>query len=144
MANLTGTFIGHAVIQNRIVLDDIPEHEMFLTHLTGELNVAEGAWRGARMTLWGTRDLVQGFGPIRGYFRNQHPNGDCDCGTYDGHLAVLNGEVTLEGSWRYTHGSGAFASISGNGRFRGRILPAAELEMSWQGSYQLAAGTRVA
>jgi len=36
------------------------------------------------------------------------------------------------------------ASISGNGRFQGRMLSPTEVEMSWQGNYQLAAGTRVA
>lgn len=144
MPNLTGNFTARAVAQNRFALDDIPDHEMTLSQFICEPTASDENWNGVRMTFWGTRDLVQGFGPVRGYFVNEHPNGDRDCGSYDGHISVADGQRTMEGTWRYTHGSGKFASISGNGRFQGRMLSPTEVEMSWQGNYQLAAGTRVA
>ena len=144
MANFTGQFTGVAVEQTSIALQDIPEHELVLSQFTGPQTVSDENWKDVMVTYWGTMDLIQGFGPARGYFVNEHPNGDRDCGTYDGHISVADGEVILEGSWRYTHGSGQFASISGNGRFKGRMTSPNVVEMSWQGNYQIAAGTRAA
>jgi len=142
--NFNGQFTGKAAVQTRIALQDIPEHEMVLSQFTGPQTVSDENWRHVKVTYWGTMDLIQGFGPTRGYFVNEHPNGDRDCGTYDGHVSIANGEVLLEGSWRYTHGSGQFASISGHGRFNGRMTSPNDVEMSWQGNYQIAAGTRAA
>jgi hypothetical protein len=144
MPNLIGSFTGKFVVQTSIALDDIPEHEFQLSKVTGTQSVSDENWRDVNVTFWGTTDLIQGFGPLRGYFVNEHPNGDRDCGAYDGHISIVQGEVSLEGTWRYTHGTGQFASISGNGRFRGRMTSPTEVEMSWQGSYQIAAGTRAA
>jgi hypothetical protein len=144
MPTLTGTFTGRSTVQTSMTLDDIPEHEFSLSKFTGPQTVNDENWQNVRVTYWGTMDLIQGFGPIRGYFVNEHANGDRDCGTYDGHISNVNGEVLLEGTWRYTHGNGQFASISGNGRFKGRMLSPSEVEMSWQGNYQIAAGTRAA
>ena len=144
MPNLTGRFTGKSIVQTSISLDDIPEHEFALCQITGQQIISDENWKDVNVTYWGTSDLIQGFGPLRGYFVNEHPNGDRDCGTYDGHVSIVNGEVTLEGTWRYTHGSGQFASISGNGRFKGRMISPDEVDMSWQGNYQIAAGTRAA
>jgi hypothetical protein len=144
MPNLTGSFTGKSVALTSLALDDIPEHEFQLTQFSGPQIVTDDNWKDVKVTYWGTTDLIQGFGPLRGYFVNEHPNGDRDCGTYDGHISIANNEVNLEGTWRYTHGSGKFASISGNGRFRGRMTSLTEVEMSWQGNYQIAAGTRAA
>jgi hypothetical protein len=142
--NLTGHFNGKSVVQTSLALHDIPEHEFTLSQFTGPQTISDENWTDVNVTYWGTTDLIQGFGPLRGYFVNEHPNGDRDCGTYDGHVSIVNGEVTLEGTWRYTHGSGQFASISGNGRFKGRMISPDEVDMSWQGNYQIAAGTRAA
>lgn len=144
MPNITGQFNGKSVVQTSIALRDIPEHEFVLCQFTGPQTASDENWKDVKVTYWGTMDLIQGFGPVRGYFLNEHPNGDSDCGTYDGHFSMVNGEVILEGTWRYTHGSGQFASISGNGRFKGRMNSPTDVEMSWQGNYQIAAGTRAA
>ena len=144
MPILTGQFTGKSDVQHSITLHDIPEHELALSQFTGPQTANDGNWKEVNVTYWGTMDLIQGFGPLRGYFVNEHPNGDRDCGTYEGHVSIVNGETILEGSWRYTHGSGQFASISGNGRFEGRMISPTEVEMSWRGNYQIAAGTRAA
>jgi hypothetical protein len=144
MPNLAGSFSGKSSVQTSISCHDIPEHKISIMELSCPLIGSEDNWQDAQITLWGTADLIQGFGPLRGYFAIEHPNGDSDCGTYDGHLAVVNRQVIMEGTWRYTHGTGQFASISGNGRYKGRMISASQVEISWQGNYQIAAGTRAA
>ncbi len=82
MPNFTGQFTGKAVEQTSIALQDIPEHELVLSQFTGPQTVSDENWKNVMVTYWGTMDLIQGFGPSRGYFVNEHPNGDRDCGTY--------------------------------------------------------------
>jgi hypothetical protein len=98
-------------------------------------------WNNVKMTYWGTADLVRGCGPEHGYFVEDHANGDRDYGTFEGKLSSANGQATIEGTYRYTNGTGMFAGISGNGKFKGRLTSPTEIEMSWEGSYQLGAGT---
>lgn len=52
--------------------------------------------------------------------------------------------VPFTRSWKYTHGHGKFAGITGNGKFKGRMTSPTEFQMSWEGSYQLEAKTRAA
>ena len=54
------------------------------------------------MTYWGTADLIAGNGPQRGYFVNEHSDGDRDFGTFEGRIATSEGHVTIEGVWIFT------------------------------------------
>ena len=71
-----------------------------------------------------------------GYFINRHPNGDIDRGTFAGRITTAGDAVTMEGSWKYSGGTGAFARISGGGTYKGRITPT-EVQTSWEGTHQL-------
>jgi hypothetical protein len=143
MPNLTGHFSGKTTIQTTLACSDIPGHELSVVECTCQQTINDENWGDVRVSFWGTSDRIEGEGPMRGYFRNEHPNGDSDCGAFDGHVSVVDNQTILEGTWRHTHGNGQFASISGNGRFKGRMA-SSEIEIYWHGNYQIAAGTRAA
>jgi hypothetical protein len=72
-----------------------------------------------------------------GYFMNRHPNGDVDRGTFQGKITTAAGVVTMEGSWQYTGGTGTFSGITGGGTYKGRITSPTEVQVNWEGTYQL-------
>jgi hypothetical protein len=43
----------------------------------------------------------------------------------------------MEGSWRYSGGSGQFSGITGGGAYKGRITSPTEVQVGWEGNYQL-------
>ncbi len=144
MPNMTGTFTGKTTTQTILSLRDTPDHDMSITAVQGLQNSGDDNWNNAKLTYWGSADLIRGCGPERGYFVEDRANGDRTCGTYEGNLSNANGQITAEGTFRYTQGTGKFAGISGGGKFMGRMISPTEFEMSWEGNYQLAAGTRAA
>jgi hypothetical protein len=143
MRNLTGSFNGRAVLQTTIAPSDVSNHELNLMEVRGAQKSSDPRWDHAKITYWGTADLVAGHGSQRGYFVNEHADGDRDFGTFEGEISNAAGQVTLDGSWRFTGGTGKLAGLTGNGTYKGR-LTAAEVENAWEGSYQLAAKTQAA
>ena len=92
-----------------------------------------------RITYWGIADLHSGSGTQRGYWVNEHSDGDRDWGTFEGKVATTGSEVTLEGKFTVSGGTGKFNGISGSGTYKGRMTSPFEVEMTWEGAYQLAA-----
>ena len=84
-----------------------------------------------------------GNGSQRGYFVNEHADGDRDFGTFEGKISTAGGQVTIEGSWKFVDGTGKYKTITGSGTYKGRMT-AAEVENTWQGTYQLATKTQAA
>ena len=144
MPNATGHFTARATMQTVFSLHDTTDHELSMREVRGLHISSDENWNDARLTYWGTADMIGGSGPEHGYFVEDHANGDRTCGTYEGTLSSAKGQVTIQGEFRYTSGTGKFAGISGSGKFKGRMTSPTEVEMSWEGSYQLAAGTRAA
>jgi hypothetical protein len=144
MPNMTGHFSGRVTAQSNFALGDIPDHELSLMQVSGSQTASDANWNNAKLTYWGHADLIRGAGHQSGYFVDVHSNGDRDCGTFEGKLSIVNNQVTIVGTWKYTHGTGMFEGITGNGTFKGVLLSPTEADMSWEGSYQLAASKRVA
>jgi len=144
MTNMSGNFKGRSTMQTVFCLHDTADHDMSLMEIRGFHTSSDENWNQAKLTYWGTADLIQGSGPEHGYFVEDHPNGDRTWGTYECNLSTVNGHLTSEGTFRYTQGTGRYAGISGNGKFKGRMTSPTDVEISWEGSYQLAAGTRAA
>jgi len=144
MPNMTGHFTGRSTMQTVFSLHDTTDHEMSIMEVRGLQNSSDDNWKDTKITYWGTADLIRGCGAEHGYFVEDHANGDRDFGTFEGKLSSANGQATIEGTYRYTNGTGKLAGISGSGKFKGRLTSPTEIEMSWEGSYQLAAGTRAA
>jgi hypothetical protein len=144
MPNFTGSFKGRSLVQTIVSLHDTPGHDLVLRESVSTHKSSDAHFNGTTNTIWGTADLVRGHGHERGYFVNEHSNGDRDCGTYECKVSTVNGKITLEGTWKYTHGTGQFNGITGNGTFTGRLTSPTEAETSYEGDYQLKAGTRAA
>ena len=144
MPNISGSFSGRATSQATISLPDIPDHAMNLMEVTGLQKSSDEKWNEARITYWGAADLIAGNGPQRGYFVNEHPDGDRDFGTFEGKIATAGGQVTIEGNWKYAGGTGKFKGITGGGTYKGQATSPVELENSWEGTYQLTAKTQAA
>jgi hypothetical protein len=136
MPSASGSFIGKTNPQAMVSLTDAPDHEMSLIEVTGPQTSSDPLWNGATVSYWGAADLVAGCGTQIGYFMNRHANGDIDRGTFAGKITTAAGAVTMEGSWKYSGGTGAFARISGGGTYKGRISPT-DVQTSWEGTYQL-------
>jgi hypothetical protein len=145
MPNFSGSFSGRATSQTVTFLEDVPNHEIHLATITGLQKSTDEQWNDSRITYWDVSDLVGGNGSQRGYFVNQHRNGDSDLGTFEGRVATSgSGQVTIEGTWKYVDGTGMYKGITGGGTYKGRMTSPTEVENRWEGKYELAAKARVA
>ncbi len=144
MPNLSGTFSGTATTQSTITLHDAPNHALNLLEVRGVQKSPDEKWNNSKMTYWGTADLIAGNGTQRGYFVNEHADGDRDFGTFEGRISTSGGQVTLEGTWKFTGGTGKYAGLTGNGKYKGRLTSPVDIEDTWDGTYQMAAKTQAA
>ncbi len=138
MPTMSGSFAGKARLQTAVALSDSPNHELNLVEVTGAQKSTDAKWNNATVTYWGIGDLVAGSGPQRGYFVNDHADGDRDWGTFDGKITGSGDQVTLEGKWTFTGGTGKFQGLSGSGSYKGRMPSPSEVAMEWKGEYELA------
>lgn len=139
MPGMSGSFSGNVRLQTVVALSDQPNHDLNLAEISGKQRSSDEKWNNAAITYWGITDVVEGQGTQRGYFVNAHGEGDRDWGTFEGKVATSGGQVTVEGTWQFTGGSGNFRGLTGNGTFKTRLTSPAQVEGTWQGSYELAA-----
>jgi hypothetical protein len=144
MPNVSGSFSGRATSQSTIALDDISNHDLNLLEVRGVQKSPDEKWNNSKITYWGTADLIAGNGPQRGYFVNEHADGDRDFGTFEGRIASSGEQVTIEGDWKFTGGTGKFKGLTGGGRYKGRLTSPVDVENTWEGTYQIAAQTQAA
>lgn len=144
MPNMSGSFSGKTRVQSAISLSDTPGHQLQVAEITGSQRSNDDNWNNAGLVYWGVLDLVEGSGTQRGYYVNQRANGDRDCGTFEGKVITVQGQTTLEGTWQAVTGTGKFAGVKAEGTYQGRMTSLNEVEMSWEGRYELAASARAA
>jgi hypothetical protein len=137
MPNFSGSFAGKASSQMTTVVGDVANHELGLVMISGPQTVSDPLWNGAIVSYWGMADLIDGSGPQTGYFVNRHSNGDIDRGTFDARITTAGGTAALEGTWKFSGGTGAFSRISGGGSFKTKLTSPTEVECNWEGAYQL-------
>jgi hypothetical protein len=137
MPNVSGSFVGRVNSQAMAAAKDVPNHELGLVEISGPQTASDPLWNGATVSYWGIADLVSGSGTQKGYFINRHANGDTDHGTFEGTITTAGGAVTPEGTWKFSGGTGALAGLSGGGTYRGLMPSPTEVEMRWEGVYQL-------
>jgi hypothetical protein len=138
MTPFSGSFTGKAKLQANVSLSDANNHELSLMEVVGLQKSGDPKWNDARVTYWGLADLQAGNGSQRGYYVNDHADGDRDWGTFEGKITTSGGQVTLEGAWTGTGGTGKFNGLRSGGRYNGRMTSPAEVEMAWKGQYELA------
>src|SRR6266705_5798381 len=144
MPNITGSFSGRTTSQTTVSLQDTSNHDLCLMEVRGVQKSQDEKWNNAKIVYWGTADLIAGSGPQRGYFVNEHADGDRDFGTFEGRIATSGGQVTIEGAWIFTGGTGTLKGLTGSGSYKGRMTSPVEVENTWEGKYQIAAKTQAA
>jgi hypothetical protein len=90
------------------------------------------------VTAWENKRLHVPKATQRGYFTHVHGEGDRDWGTFEGKVATSGAEMTVEGTWQYTGGSGKFKGLTGKGTFKTKMSSPKDVECTWQGAYELA------
>jgi hypothetical protein len=144
MPEFSGSFSGRATLQTTIIASDVPDHQLNLAEIRGLQKSSDEKWNNARLTYWGFADLVSASGLQRGHFINEHADGDQHWGTFEGKVTTVGSETTLEGTWAFSGGRGKFTGITGQGTYKDRMPSAGEVEMSWEGRYELAVSARAA
>ena len=134
MPTMSGTFSGAVTMQTALGLPDDLAHALVMATVSGVHTTDDPNWDGAKLTYYGTGDLRGGNGPQRGYFHNEHTNGDTTFGTFD---AVVSGGSQVEGSWQLMAGTGTMIGVTGGGTFQARSTNPVLVEMSWEGEYAL-------
>jgi hypothetical protein len=141
MQNISGSFTAHITAETTLFPQDQPNHVVQLAEIHATQNSPDPNWNNSRLTYCGVSDIVSGAGTQRGYFLNEHPNGDRDGGTFEGRVTTSGAQTTIEGTFAFTTGSGGLKGIRGNGTFKGRQISPTEIEMTWTGAYEVAAAT---
>ncbi|PYV97268.1 MAG: hypothetical protein DMG89_15205 [Acidobacteria bacterium] len=144
MPNITGSFSGRTTSQTTVFLQDTSNHDLCLMEVRGVQKSQDEKWNNAKIVYWGTADLIAGSGPQRGYFVNEHADGDRDFGTFEGRIQTSGQQATMEGNWKFTGGTGKYQGLTGGGPYKGRLTSPTDVENNWDGTYQLAAKTQAA
>ena len=139
MPAVTGSFSGNVKLQTAIAVSDQSGHDLSLAEIGGTQKSSDANWNNATINYWGITDVIAGQGTQRGYFVNNHGEGDRDWGTFEGRVATSGGQITVEGTYQHTGWSGKFKSLSGNGTFKTKMTSPRDIEATWQGTYELAA-----
>ena len=139
MPGFSGTFSGRARVQTAVSLSDTPGHELQLVEIAGAQQSKDENWKNAKITYWGFQDLTAGTGTQRGYYVNERKSGERDCGTFEGKVTIAQGQTTTEGTFHSTDRTGKFKGVKAQGTYKGRMVSPTEVEMTWEGKYELAA-----
>jgi hypothetical protein len=138
MIKFSGSFVGNASSQAIAIVNDVPNHDLSLVQISGPQIVSDPLWNGAIVAYSGMADLVAGSGTQTGYFVNRLPNGETNYGTFAAKITTASDAVTLEGTWKFSGGTGKFAGITGNGTYTGVMMSPTQVKTTWEGTYQLA------
>ena len=93
--------------------------------------------RGADYLLGHESDVVNGSGPQQGYWCNDHADGDHDWGTFEGRITTAGQQVSMEGTFKFTGGTGKFKGLRGGGKFKGHFPSAVDVVNVWEGGCTL-------
>ena len=138
MPPISGSFSGKITQQLGMPLNDQSNHLLGIAEVSGTQNSPDPLWNDSKITYWGINDLLNGAGSQTGYFNNLHADGGRDFGTFEGKVSVVDGAVTVEGTFKFTGGDGQYRGITGDGRFKTVAKSETEIEATWNGAYELA------
>jgi hypothetical protein len=60
----------------------------------------------------------------------EHADGATDFGTFEGKAMTSSGQVTIEGKFTTTGGTGRLAGISGGGSYKGAFISPTEIKVA--------------
>ena len=102
---ITGSFSGKISTQAAAALFHEDNHALTLIQVVGTQKSPDPLWNGSRITYWGTADLVNDNGPQKGYWCNEHADGDRDWGTFEGKVTFSGQQGSMEGTFKFTGGT---------------------------------------
>src|SRR5271169_1545051 len=111
MPAFSGSFNGIVRGQSTVTALDQPNHLLGVAGISGTQKSSDEKWNNTTITYWGITDTVGGSGTQHGYFVDDHGAAGRDSGTFEGNVTSIGGQVTVEGNWRYTGGTGDFSDI---------------------------------
>ncbi len=136
---ITGSFSGKIRGQSTVNIAHEDTHVLSLIGVAGTQQSPDPLWNGSRISYWGTADLLNGSGPQKGYYVNDHPDGEREWGTFEGKITTAGQQVTMEGTFKFTGGTGKYKGITGSGTYKGYFPSALDVVNEWHGEYTLAA-----
>jgi hypothetical protein len=135
---ITGSFAGRIKTQASAVLNHESNHMLSLIEVIGVQKSPDPLWNGSKISYWGTADLVNGSGPQKGYYVNEHTDGNLEWGTFEGKITTSAQQATMEGAFKITGGNGKYQGVTGTGTYKGRFPSPGEVINEWEGDYTLA------
>jgi len=120
---------------------DKPGHELTMARRMDTISYSDPTFSSGQAIVASVSDYTAGSGAHRGYFAITHPVGDRTFSSYEGMTKATPkpagpAEVTFEGTWRYTGGTGKFEGITGGGTYKGGLTPAG-VAYEFEGQYTL-------
>lgn len=134
---ITGSFSRKIRGQASVVIAHEENHILSLVGVAGPQKTSDPLFKNVEINDWGTNDLVNGRGPQSGYWCNNHANGDRDWGTFEGKITASGRQVTMEGTYQWTGGTGKLKGISGGGTYKGPFPSSSDVVNNWEGEYTL-------
>jgi hypothetical protein len=135
---ITGSFSGKIRTQAAAALLHEDNHALTLVEVVGTQKSSDPLWNKAQITYWGTGDLVNGNGAQKGYWCNERADGDRDWGTFEGKITTSGQQASMEGTFKFTGGTGKFKGITGSGKYKGHFPSVMDVVNEWNGEYTLA------
>ena len=139
MVSVSGSFTGNIRAQSAIAIPDQPNHSISIAEVTGIQKSSDENWNNSICNYWAIAEIAGNAGTQRGYYSNDHAAAGREYGTYEGKVSIVNGQVVVEGTWESTRGTEKFQGLSASGTFRTRLISPTEVEVAWEGAYELAA-----
>ena len=139
MVSVSGSFAGDIRSQSVISIPDQANHSISIAEVTGVQKSSDENWNNSTCTYWAIAEITGSAGTQRGYYSNDHAEAGREYGTYQGKVSIVNGQVIVEGTWESMRGTEKFHGLRASGTFRTRLTSPTEVEVAWEGSYELAA-----
>jgi len=132
-----GGTVGPLLSENRIVAPDDPKHTMTLARRTEPNTSTDPQCQTMHVEFVTYAEIVAGTGYQRGHRTQICPSGDTWFSTYHGTVTTTPKrggapDVTGEGTWQITGGTGRYQDARGEGTYKGRLTPQGFV-YEWQG-----------
>jgi len=127
----TGTFTAAGKIvgilaETKMLPGDKQGHEVTMVRRMDSITYSDPLFGSGQASVLSVSDYVTGSGPHHGYFSIRHPSGDSTFTSYEGAGKAVPKpggppDVTFEGKWQFTGGTGQFEGITGGGTYKGGV-----------------------
>jgi hypothetical protein len=119
---------------------DHPQHEITLNTRLDMQESADPDFAGQAI-IREVSDYAAGTGRHWGYREYTHPSGDKSFSAYEGMTKTVVKpdafpDISFEGKWWYTSGTGTYKGITGGGTYKGKVTKAGVM-YDWEGEYEI-------